>query len=591
MVCMRTISSTSQLLAKSKDTFKVSSSVATRSFSWLLSPKKLTASRISMCASSAASSSSVVVPPAGDNNSLLKYLRQSAAVTVPQEIDDNTRTTELIEGIRQNLLEVKEPVETMRLIDTLQRLGIAYHFEKDINSLLENLSGGDSSEDLFTTSLRFRLLRHNGHHISPDVFQKFMGENGKFKESLKEDTIGMLSLYEASYLGANGEDVLLKAMEFTKAHLKEALPQMEHQLGKQVHQSLELPKHLRMARLEARRYIEEYSNESDHNSTLLELAKFDYNKVQSLHQMELAEISRWWKQLGLVDKLSFARDRPLECFLWTVGILPEPKYSSCRIELAKTIAILLVIDDIFDTYGSFDQLVLFTNAIRRWDLNAMEELPEYMKICYMALYNTTNEICYKILKENGLSVLPFLKTTWINMIEGFMLEAKWLNSGEVPNLEDYIENGVTTAGSYMALVHIFFLIGQGVTEDNVKLLINPYPKLFSSAGRILRLWDDLGTAKEEQERGDVASSIQLFMKEKSITCENEARNQIIQMVQGLWKELNGELMAPNALPLPIIKASLNMARTSQVVYQHEEDSYFSSVDNYVQSLFFTPISF
>ena len=81
------------------------------------------------------------------------------------------------------------------------------------------------------------------------------------------------------------------------------------------------------------------------------------------------------------------------------------------------------------------------------------------------------------------------------------------------------------------------------------------------------------------------------MKEKNITCENEARNQIIQTVQGLWKELNGELMAPNALPLPIIKASLNMARTSQVVYQHEEDSYFSSVDSYVQSLFFTPISF
>ena len=87
-------------------------------------------------------------------------------MVVPQEID-NTRTTELIEGIRQNLLEVKEPVETMRLIDTLQRLGIAYHFEKDINSLLENLSGGHSGEDLFTASLRFRLLRHNGHHISP----------------------------------------------------------------------------------------------------------------------------------------------------------------------------------------------------------------------------------------------------------------------------------------------------------------------------------------------------------------------------------------------------------------------------------------
>lgn len=162
---------------------------------------------------------------------------------------------------------------------------------------------------------------------------------------------------------------------------------------------------------------------------------------------------RWWKQLGLVDKLSFARDRPLECFLWSVGLLPEPKYSICRIELAKTVAILLVIDDIFDTYGKMSDLLLFTDAIRRyfdmtnclsfmvnsfnkvisiyhsiypsihpcvcfylyrWDLEAMEALPEYMKICYMALYNTTNEICYKVLKENGWSVLPYLKSTVVH---------------------------------------------------------------------------------------------------------------------------------------------------------------------------------
>ena len=135
----------------------------------------------------------------------------------------------------------------------------------------------------------------------------------------------------------------------------------------------------------------------------------------------------------------------MECLLWTVGVLPEPKYSACRIELAKTVAILLVIDDIYDTHGTLDELVLFTDAIRRfiyiffsflcvssnlfkfltlirfnkclkfrihrWDLEAIEDLPKYMKICYMALYNTTNEICYKVLKENGWSVLPYLKAT------------------------------------------------------------------------------------------------------------------------------------------------------------------------------------
>ena len=125
-----------------------------------------------------------------------------------------------------------------------------------------------------------------------DIFQKFMDKNGKFKDSLKEDTMGLLSLYEASHLAANGEDILLEAMEFTEAHLKQSLPSLPTQLARKVSSALELPRHRRMARLEARRYIQEYSEEIGHDPNLLELAKLDYNKVQSLHQMELTEISR-----------------------------------------------------------------------------------------------------------------------------------------------------------------------------------------------------------------------------------------------------------------------------------------------------------
>ncbi|KAL3509620.1 hypothetical protein ACH5RR_029021 [Cinchona calisaya] len=584
MACTSNIST----LSKSWAVLDVPRGVPKANRSWLSRQFNFKTSRICMCMPSQTLTQPIATPLITDNDSLLKYLRQP--LMLPHEVDDSTKRKELLERTRRELRSTTEPLEAMKLIDTLQRLGIAYHFEDDMNVILSSFSSdGQSDEDLFTAALRFRLLRHNGHKISPDIFQRFKDHNGKFKDSLKEDTLGMLSLYEASHLGANGEDILLEAMEFSEAHLKKSLPKLEPLPAKQVSKALELPRHRRMARLEARRYIEEYSNESGHNPDLLELAKLDYNKVQSLHQMELSEITRWWKQLGLVDKLTFARDRPLECFLWTVGILPEPKYSSCRIELAKTIAILLVIDDIFDTHGTVDELVLFTNAIRRWDLEAMEELPEYMKICYMALYNTTNEICYKILKEKGWSVLPYLKSTWIDMIEGFMMEASWYSNGQIPNMEEYVENGVTTAGAYMALVHLFFLIGQGVTQDNVKLLMKPYPKLFSSSGRILRLWDDLGTAKEEQERGDLASSIQLFMRENNITCDEEGRKRILLLIDNLWKDLNWELVSRNELPLSIIKAAFNMARASQVVYQHEEDSYFSSVDNYVQALFFTPI--
>lgn len=125
-----------------------------------------------------------------------------------------------------------------------------------------------------------------------DIFQKFMDKTGKFKDSLSADINGMLSLYEASNLGTSGEDLLNHAMEFTETKLRQSIPLMEPQFGRNYSHALELPRHLRMERLEARRFIGEFRRESDQSPYLVELAKLDYNRVQSLHQAELTEISR-----------------------------------------------------------------------------------------------------------------------------------------------------------------------------------------------------------------------------------------------------------------------------------------------------------
>lgn len=79
------------------------------------------------------------------------------------------------------------------------------------------------------------------------------------------------------------------------------------------------------------------------------------------------------------------------------------------------------------------------------------------------------------------------------------------------------------------------------------------------------------------------------MKEKNIRCDEEARKQILQIVHGLWNDLNRELIAPDFELLPMIKVALNTSRASQVVYQHKEDSYLSNVEYQVRSLFFKPI--
>ena len=39
----------------------------------------------------------------------------------------------------------------------------------------------------------------------------------------------------------------------------------------------------------------------------------------------------------------------------------------------------------------------------------MDQLPHYMKLCFLSLYNSVNEMAYDILKDQGVDILPHLK--------------------------------------------------------------------------------------------------------------------------------------------------------------------------------------
>ncbi|KAL0391117.1 UNVERIFIED_CONTAM: Isoprene synthase, chloroplastic [Sesamum calycinum] len=207
----------------------------------------------------------------------------------------------------------------------------------------------------------------------------------------------MLSLYEASHLALDGESTLDEAREFTSFHLKNMLLKMDMRSAMRVSRALELPSHHRMQRLEARWNIEMYDKQNKANQLLLKLATSDFNLVQKVHQQDLQEASRWWRHVGLANKLSFARDRLMESFFWTVGMISEPQFSKCRVGLTKVVKLITVLDDIYDVYGSADELELLTNAVDKWDVNAVNDLPDYMKLFFFALYNTVNDMAYDTL--------------------------------------------------------------------------------------------------------------------------------------------------------------------------------------------------
>jgi (-)-germacrene D synthase len=126
-----------------------------------------------------------------------------------------------------------------------------------------------------------------------DMFNKFKDSDGKLKESLRDDVIGLQSLYEATHLRVQGEDLLGEALTFTTTHLESAANHLSLPLSKQVRHALNQPLWKGLPRLEARHYLSLHQElHGSRNQTLLSFAKLDFNLVQQVHQKELSDIAR-----------------------------------------------------------------------------------------------------------------------------------------------------------------------------------------------------------------------------------------------------------------------------------------------------------
>ncbi|KAL0411145.1 UNVERIFIED_CONTAM: 5-epi-aristolochene synthase 3 [Sesamum latifolium] len=121
-----------------------------------------------------------------------------------------------------------EEARSMLIEDQLQHI-FKFHSEREDDC------------DLFITALQFRLLRQHRYFVSSSVFDKFKSEDNEFKETLKSDAKGMLSLYEAAHLRIHGETILEEAVAFTTHHLNHMLQQLESPLQDQVKRALQQP--------------------------------------------------------------------------------------------------------------------------------------------------------------------------------------------------------------------------------------------------------------------------------------------------------------------------------------------------------------
>lgn len=74
---------------------------------------------------------------------------------------------------------------------------------------------------------------------------------------------------------------------------------------------------------------------------------------------------RWWSNTKWDKTLSFSRDRVVVNFVWTIGYNYLPQYSLGRRTLTQVNSLITSIDDVYDVYGTLDELEKFTNIIDR----------------------------------------------------------------------------------------------------------------------------------------------------------------------------------------------------------------------------------
>ncbi|KAI4331864.1 hypothetical protein L6164_016817 [Bauhinia variegata] len=429
--------------------------------------------------------------------------------------------------------EMENAIEGLSMIDYIQRLGMQYQFEEEIEAILKRqqlmfrpqVYCGNDDLELSEVALKFRLLRQEGYWAHANVFDNFMDNEGKLKEKFWGNIEGLMGLFEASQFSIEGESRLDEAGKLSH-QLLDAWKSRFHgkPQAKAIANTLQYPIHKCLPKLmPSKLQLPTFG----WTNSLEELSKLDTEINSTLKSEEILQVSRWWQQLGMAKDLKFARDEPRRWHMWAIACLPDPRFSDERIELTKPWSFVHIIDDIFDIYGTIEELTLFTDAINRWDLAAVEPLPDYMKACFKALYEITDELAYKVQIKHGWNPRDSLIKSWMMLCNAFLVEAKWLASGHLPKAEKYLKNGIVSSAVQLYLVHAFSLMAA-----------------------ILRLCDDLEGIKDDNQHEKDGSYLKCYMKDHPEVSAEQTTELINQMISDAWKSLNKDCLRIPTNPFP-----------------------------------------
>ncbi|CAH8377637.1 unnamed protein product [Eruca vesicaria subsp. sativa] len=365
---------------------------------------------------------------------------------------------------------------------------------------------------------------------------RFKESNGNFKETLKGDAKGILSLYEAAHLRTTKDYILEEALTFTSSHLKSLV-------AVHIQNALFLSQRWNMEMLVAVKYIPFYDQEDDHDEMLLKFAKISFRSLQLQYLQELKILTNWYKDVDIASKLPpYFRDRLVESHFLIQAVFIEPQVSRARIMLTQYYTILGIIDDTFDRYASLPEAEILANSVKRWSPNhAMDKQPQYLK-----------------------DVKAFVKANFEH--------AKWAQATHLPSFEEYMEVAEVEITPYVALAGCFMCLGKMTTKEAYKWL-KSRPRLVKSVCVRGRLMNDITGLEDDMSRGQITNAVNCYMKQYGVT-KQDALRELHQMVVDTDNIINEELLTTTDVSRLVLKTIMGLAQSISVLYNGYEGFTF-----------------
>ncbi|KAG6557321.1 hypothetical protein Mapa_001249 [Marchantia paleacea] len=514
-------------------------------------------------------------------------------------------------------------LERLWVVDRLERLGIARHFESEIKASLDYVYKHFSSRvgcswastcnvtDLDDSAMAFRMLRLHDYDVSSDFFQHFRDSGGwcTYPGEINRGITSTFNFYRAAQTCYPEESLLMEGAEWARQFLLDKHTQkpcsdkwvIAKDLPAEVGSALSNPWYETLPRLEQRSYLDQYGPDdiwiakvlfrvpSCTNSTFLKLAKADFNFCQSKHQEELQVLLRWNEERGFKSIRSGQKEM-VYCFYVAVSFLPAPEHTMARTVWSKLAMLNIIIDDFFDSLSeSHTDKIQFLEAFRSRNPKLMDGTGGEAKFFFESIFNTITDIATEGSFLQGRDISHHVYNIWLRLVENQFKEAEWKHLNYQPSLEEYMS--VSEVGiSFETMTPAQFFMGEKITAAMVD---SPHTKrMMHLANVISRLSNDIQTYQREESENKpnfVSISKRNGLTESDVI--KESRKLMYDHMRKLVKEVYSPSKSNPLLPKSARQLYFDTVRTFLFAYQMGDALAPNMLDRKqsISSILFEPV--